>query len=82
MIRIDFDIDMPQSCDYCPLLDEEFHYCHGRLCSTAWECDDYKTKRPEWCPLHSQCDDCFFYNFSGECSMVHCKYNIGDRNET
>ena len=79
MIRIDFDIEMPQSCDDCPLQDEEFHYCHGRLCSAAWECDEYKEKRPQWCPLYSQCDNCFFRTFSGDCSLIHCQYNKGEK---
>lgn len=51
MIRIDLDARMPQGCDYCSLIDEEFHYCHGRLGGAAWECNDYKETRPEWCPL-------------------------------
>ena len=51
MIKIEFDKEMPQGCDYCSLMDEEFHYCHGRLCSVAWECDDYYEIRPNWCPL-------------------------------
>lgn len=51
MIQLNYDISMPESCFNCPLVDEEFHYCHGRLCSTAWECDAYKEKCPSWCPL-------------------------------
>ncbi len=51
MIQINLDIKMPRSCKDCPLRDEEFHYCHGCLCSLAWECDNYKEARPEWCPL-------------------------------
>lgn len=51
MIKIEFDIDLPKGCHYCPLPDEEFNYCHGRLCSSAWECDNYDEIRPEWCPL-------------------------------
>jgi len=61
MIRIDLDIKMPDSCDDCPLQDEEFYYCHGRLCSAAWECSDYRNTRPEWCPLlevRKSCTEC------------------------
>lgn len=51
MIKLEFDIPMPKACIDCPLKDEEFHYCHGRLCSAAWECDNYEEARPRWCPL-------------------------------
>ena len=51
MIKLEFDISMPKACIDCPLQDEEFRYCHGRLCSTAWECNAYYEIRPNWCPL-------------------------------
>ena len=51
MIKLELDIPMPKACIDCPLQDEEFHYCHGRLCSAAWECENYEEARPKWCPL-------------------------------
>ena len=51
MITIKFDIELPKGCGYCPLVDEEFNYCHGTLCGAAWECDNYDEIRPKWCPL-------------------------------
>lgn len=51
MIQLNIDINIPNGCNYCPLQDEEFHYCHGRLCSSAWECEEYSEERPFWRPL-------------------------------
>ena len=47
MIKLELDISMPKACIDCPLQDEEFHYCHGRLCSAAWECENYEEARPK-----------------------------------
>ncbi len=47
-------MNMPKNCQDCPLFDEEFYYCHGRLQYEAWEVKDiYKQhpSRPDWCPL-------------------------------
>ena len=54
MIRIEFDIELPKNCYTCPLIDDEFDYCHGHLEAKAWElADNYikGTNRPNWCPL-------------------------------
>lgn len=54
MIKIELDMDIPHSCDTCPLQDEEFYYCHGRKEYQPWEVQDmYKhdLNRPDWCPL-------------------------------
>ena len=64
MIRIEFDINMPNSCDACPLQDEEFNYCHGHLPALAWELTDnyiQGRKKPDWCPLvevRKSCNEC------------------------
>lgn len=61
MIRINLNIDMPQSCNSCPLQDDEFDYCHGKVGGNAWECSDYGKIRPEWCPLvevKKSCTEC------------------------
>jgi hypothetical protein len=45
---------MPNSCDVCPLQDEEFNYCHDHLPALAWELTDnyiQGCKKPIWCPL-------------------------------
>lgn len=75
MIRLELDTDMPQGCDYCPLMDEEFHYCHGKLCNLAWECDDYKEVRPEWCPLlevRKSCTECMLGAPHENCWRTQC----------
>ena len=54
MIKIEFDINMPDSCDICPLQDDEFNYCHGHLPAQAWELTEnyiQGCKKPTWCPL-------------------------------
>lgn len=54
MIKINYNIDMPTTCSECPLLDDEFYYCHGRITYKAWEVQDiarHDKSRPEWCPL-------------------------------
>ena len=60
MIRIELDINMPDSCDACPLQDEEFNYCHGHLSALAWELTDnyiQGRKKPTWCPLKEVNDE-------------------------
>jgi len=75
MIRIELDIKLPQSCEDCPFQDEEFHYCHGKLCNLAWECDDYKEARPEWCPLlevRKSCTECMLGAPYENCWRTQC----------
>lgn len=47
---------MPNNCVCCPLMDDEFNYCHGHYESDrdrdCWELDDYRYEgKPNWCPL-------------------------------
>ena len=54
MIKIEFNMNMPKTCQDCPLFDKEFYYCHGRLQYTTWEVQDiykHNLSRPDWCPL-------------------------------
>lgn len=50
MIRIEYDMKMPESCAECPLIDDEFYYRHGHIEYKSWEVEDiYKCDktRPE-----------------------------------
>lgn len=53
MIKI--NMEMPQNCKNCRMVDEEFIYCHAKGDMHAWECwhdlDNGEDKRPSWCPL-------------------------------
>lgn len=53
MIRIELDIELPKDCLACPLIDDEFDYCHGHLGAQAWELSDHNHDYtpPAWCPL-------------------------------
>ena len=54
MLQINYDMDMPKTCSECPLIDEEFYYCHGRKEYSVWEVQDiyrHDLDRPSWCPL-------------------------------
>ena len=54
MIKIEYDMKMPKSCAACPLIDEEFDYCHGHIEYKAWELADLYIQdkvKPDWCPL-------------------------------
>ena len=54
MIQINYDIEMPTSCQECPLKDWEFYYCHGLVEYKSIESNDiYQSEisRPQWCPL-------------------------------
>lgn len=60
MIKIEFDINMPDNCDTCPLQDEEFIYCHGHIPAQAWELvENYieGCNKPTWCPLKEVNDE-------------------------
>ena len=49
MIRIELDMEIPISCSTCPLVDEEFYYCHGKRDYNAWELNEiyrYDLPRP------------------------------------
>lgn len=53
MIKI--NMEMPENCEKCRMVDEEFAYCHAKGNQNSWECwdelDNGKNKRPSWCPL-------------------------------
>ena len=53
MLQITYDIKMPNNCVCCPLMDDEFDYCHGHIADNcAWELTDYQHGgKPNWCPL-------------------------------
>ena len=54
MLQINYDMNMPKTCSECPLVDEEFYYCHGHKEYNVWEVQDiyrYDLDRPFWCPL-------------------------------
>ena len=78
MIRIEFNIDMPNSCDACPLQDEEFNYCHGHFPAQAWELEDnhvQEYKKPTWCPLievKKSCNECMLGAPSEICWQTQC----------
>ena len=53
MIKI--DMEMPENCEKCRMVDSEFIYCHAKKDINAWECwdelDTGQKRRPSWCPL-------------------------------
>lgn len=55
MIKLELDIQMPEACVGCFLLDDEFEYCHGHLVNDCTELRPYLRTipytKPEWCPL-------------------------------
>lgn len=51
------DMEMPQSCRQCRMIDDEFGYCHatgnktaGKVTFELWDCGQ-KGIKPDWCPL-------------------------------
>ena len=58
MVKITYNMGMPENCYSCPLMDEEFYYCHGKIGSKAWELKGisrFEPSRPSWCPLKEIC---------------------------
>ena len=55
MIRIEYNIELPKDCYACPLIDDEFDYCHGHLTTDSEELRPYlrttSHPKPDWCPL-------------------------------
>lgn len=77
MIRIEYNIELPKDCYACPLIDDEFDYCHGHLEAKAWELSDTINdhKRPDWCPLievRKSCKECSLVALYETCTQKHC----------
>ena len=78
MIRIEYDMKMPESCAECPLIDDEFYYCHGHIEYKSWEVEDiYKCDktRPDWCPLievRKSCNECMLGAPFKTCWRTQC----------
>lgn len=87
MIRIEYDIELPKNCFDCPLLDDEFNYCHGHVKENkAWELDDYQYNgKPDWCPLievRKSCNECMLGAPFETCWRTQCSnYQIKKEKE-
>ena len=87
MIRIEYNIELPKDCYACPLIDDEFDYCHGHLEAKAWELSDTikDHKRPDWCPLievRKNCDECMLGAPYEICWQTQCSnYTLKKKKE-
>lgn len=88
MLKIEFDMNMPKNCQDCPLFDEEFYYCHGRLQYEIQEVKDiYKqhSSRPDWCPLIEEkisCTKCILGAPYTICWVTQCSnYKVKKKEE-
>ena len=89
MIRIEYNIELPKDCYACPLLDDEFEYCHGHLATDSRELRPYLRTvpytKPDWCPLievRKNCNECMLGAPFETCWRTQCSnYTIKKEKE-
>lgn len=53
MSKLIIEMEMPQNCGECPLLDNNYIVCRA----TMKDATEYGTERPSWCPIKGELPD-------------------------